>query len=142
MCLQRCCSRHLKLIWGRMMPSCPQKKKLGECIAVGAQVRQFTLEEILYQQTSWEMGAIEGTPARRYSPKVCPLISDFSSESNTPVISEDIPISRVSLRSRNSMARRVSFRPPHEYDVFIIPARRDSEDDDSSDGETGQDMKK
>jgi hypothetical protein len=28
------------------------------------------------------------------------------------------------------MARRVSSRSPHEYDVFIIPARRDSSSDD------------
>jgi hypothetical protein len=66
---------------------------------------------------------------------VCPLNSDFSSESSSPVISESISISRAPLRSRNSTARRVSFRSPHEYDVFIIPATRDSDDYDSSDGE-------
>jgi hypothetical protein len=66
---------------------------------------------------------------------VCPLNSDFSSESSSLVISESISISRAPLRSRNSTARRVSFRSPHEYDVFIIPATRDSDDYDSSDGE-------
>jgi hypothetical protein len=121
-----------------MMPSCLRKKEFGQRTAAGAEVRRFTLEEIMYQQPSWEMGPIEGTPARRYSPKVCPLNSDFSSESNSPVISESISISRASMRSRNSTSRRVSFRSPHEYDVFIIPATRDSDsddDDDSSDGE-------
>ncbi|KAF7108358.1 hypothetical protein CFC21_108848 [Triticum aestivum] len=133
MCLQCCYSRHLKVIWYRMMPSCLQKQELHECSELGTEVRQLTLEELLYPQPSWEMGATEGTPARRYSPKVCPLNSDFSSESNSPIINESISIGGVSVRSQNSAARRVSFRSPHEYDVFTIPAR--DSDDDSSDGE-------
>jgi len=47
-------------------------------------------------------------------------------------------VSRASLRSLHSVSRRVSFRSPDESDVFIIPARSHSDDDDdewSSDGE-------
>jgi hypothetical protein len=45
------------------------------------------------------------------------------------------------VRSQNSSvsSRRVSFRSPDESDVFIIPARSDSADDDvSSDGEASR----
>lgn len=120
MCIKCCSSCHLKLILGRMMPSCLQKKELHICIPVRAEVRHPTLEEFLYPQASWETDAIESTPARRYSPKVCPLNLDFSSESISPIINESISISRTPLRSHDSTSRRVSFRSPHEYDVFII----------------------
>ncbi|GJN03907.1 hypothetical protein PR202_ga21402 [Eleusine coracana subsp. coracana] len=130
-----------------MTPSCLQKQGHGENLgSAGAQTRQLTLEEILYPPRSWEMEATRGTPARRNSPKVCPMnYLDFSSESSeneSPAIDQSVSIiSRAaSVRSQNSsVCRRVSFRSPDESDVFIIPARSDSDDedddDDSSDGE-------
>jgi len=57
-----------------------------------------------------------------------------------PAVHESVSaVSRASLRS---VSRRVSFRSPDESDVFIIPARSDSddEDDESSDGEPNSRM--
>ncbi|GJN15815.1 hypothetical protein PR202_gb02758 [Eleusine coracana subsp. coracana] len=129
-----------------MTPSCLQKQGHGENIGnAGAGTRQLTLEEILYPPRSWEMEATGATQARRNSPKVCPMnYLDFSSESSeneSPAVDQSVSISRAaSVRSQNSsVCRRVSFRSPDESDVFIIPARSDSDeeddDDDSSDGE-------
>ncbi|CAL5005444.1 unnamed protein product [Urochloa decumbens] len=146
MCFFPCCySCHLKVILDRVVPSCLQSQGHGESLAAaGADARQLTLEEILYPPPSWE-----GTPARRSSPKVCPvnLDDDFSDEDRSesgywPAVNESVSVSvvsRASVRSQHSLSRRVSFRSPDESDVFIIPARSDSdyedEDDESSDGE-------
>ena len=48
-------------------------------------------------------------------------------------------IDRMSLRSQNSIVRRVSFRLPDESDVFIIPARKDP-DEYSTDDESTEDV--
>ncbi|CAO2202424.1 unnamed protein product [Urochloa humidicola] len=149
MCFLQCCySCHLKVVLDRVVPSCLQSQGRGESLAAaGAEARQLTLEEILYPPPSWE---VEGTPGRRSSPKVCPvnLDDDFSDEGDrsegrySPAVNETSVsvVSRASMRSLNSVSRRVSFRSPDESDVFIIPARSDSEyedeeDDESSDGE-------
>ncbi|OEL26214.1 hypothetical protein BAE44_0012766 [Dichanthelium oligosanthes] len=133
-----------------MVPSCLQSQGHGESLtAAGAEARHLTLEEILYPPPSWE--AVEGTPARRNSPKVCPvsLHDGFSSDDNSEgggyspagVNESTSVVSRASLRSQHSVSRRVSFRSPDESDVFIIPARRsdsdeeEEDDDESSDGE-------
>ncbi|KAF8654532.1 hypothetical protein HU200_061724 [Digitaria exilis] len=143
--LQCCHSCHLKVILDRVMPSCLQSQGHGENLAAaGAEARQLTLEEILYPPLSWE-----GTPARRSSPKVCPVndLDDFFSDESDGSESGYSPagvhesvsvVSRASMRSQQSVSRRVSFRSPDESDVFIIPARRDpddEDDDESSDGE-------
>ncbi|KAL6661220.1 hypothetical protein ACP70R_000604 [Stipagrostis hirtigluma subsp. patula] len=124
MCLQCCYSCRLKLVWDRMVPSCLQRQQHGESLAAGAEARQLTLEEILYP-----------TPARRSSPKVCPMNLDFSDDDDesggdgeSPAVHESVSVvSRASLRSYSSVSRRVSFRSPDESDVFIIPARSDSD---------------
>ena len=148
MCLLPCCySCHLKVILDRVVPSCLQSQGHGgsqSLAAAGAEARHLTLEEILYPPPSW--GADQGTPARRNSPKVCPvdLDDDFSDDRSagsgySPAVHDESvsAVSRASLRSQHSVSRRVSFRSPGESDVFIIPARSDSddEDDESSDGE-------
>ena len=142
-----------------MVPSCLQQdprqsERLPLAAAAGAEARQVTLEEMLYPPPSWETEAA-ATPSRRSSPKVCPVnLADlFSDEeegahsgsgggySPPDVVNESVSmsiVSRASLRSLHSVSRRVSFRSPDESDVFIIPARSHSSDDDddewSSDG--------
>ena len=148
MCLLPCCySCHLKVILDRVVPSCLQSQGHGgsqSLAAAGAEARHLTLEEILYPPPSW--GADQGTPARRNSPKVCPVdLDDYFSDDRSagsgysPAVHDESvsAVSRASLRSQHSVSRRVSFRSPGESDVFIIPARSDSddEDDESSDGE-------
>ena len=151
MCLLPCCySCHLKVILDRVVPSCLQSQGHGgsqSLAAAGAEARHLTLEEILYPPPSW--GTEPGTPARRSSPKVCPVDlddGDFSDDDrpgsaySPPAVHESVSaVSRASLRS---VSRRVSFRSPDESDVFIIPARSDSadEDDESSDGEPNSRM--
>lgn len=139
MCLECCYSCHLKLFWDRVTPSCLQKQEHGENLGAGALTRQLTLEEILYPPPSWE---IRSTPARRNSPKVCPMNHlDFSSESESrsPAVDQSVSISQAaSVRSQNSsVSRRVSFRSPDESDIFIIPATSDSDDDDDDDSSDG-----
>src|SRR5438105_4325643 len=113
MCLQYSYSGHLKLIWDRMVPSCLQKQGHGASLAAGAGARQLTLQEILYPPPSWEMEGIGATPARRNSPKVCPVNLDSSSEyseggdPDSPAVNESVSISRASLRSQNTVSRRV-----------------------------------
>ncbi|KAF8758103.1 hypothetical protein HU200_010768 [Digitaria exilis] len=130
--LQCCHSCHLKVILDKVVPSCLQSQGHGENLAAaGAEVRQLTLEEILYPPPSWE-----GTPARRSSPKVCPVndLDDFFSDDDDGSESGYSP-ARASMRSQQSVSRRVSFRSPDESDVFIIPARRDSDDEDDDDND-------
>jgi len=144
-----------------MVPSClqlqdpRQSERLPLAAAAGAEARHVTLEEMLYPPPSWETEAA-ATPSRRSSPKVCPvnladLFSDEEDEAHSgsgggysppDVVNESVSmsiVSRASLRSLHSVSRRVSFRSPDESDVFIIPARIHSSDDDddewSSDGE-------
>lgn len=147
MCLLQCCySCHLKVIVDKMVPRCLQSQGRGDGLAArGAETsRQLTLEEIMYPPLSWE---VEGTPARRNSPKVCPVnLDEFSDEDRSEggysaaAVDESVSaVSRASVRTQHGVHRRVSFRSPDESDVFIIPARRDSDDgyddDESSDGE-------
>jgi hypothetical protein len=130
------------VILDRVVPSCLQSQGHGasqSLAAAGAEARHLTLEEILYPPPSWE--ADQGTPARRNSPKVCPVDLDDDDRSGggySPAVHESVSaVSRASLRSQSSVSRRVSFRSPDESDVFIIPARNDpdEEEDESSDGE-------
>jgi hypothetical protein len=158
-----CYSCHLKVIWDRMVPSCLHLQDQGQsgervaltaAAAAGADARQLTLEEMLYPPPSWETAAEAATPSRRSSPKVCPVnLADFFSDEegadsgtgsgggySAPGVNESASVSvvsRASLRGLHSVSRRVSFRSPDESDVFIIPARGHSDDDDewSSDGE-------
>ncbi|KAJ1255043.1 hypothetical protein BS78_07G180400 [Paspalum vaginatum] len=149
MCLLQCCySCHLKAILDRMVPSCLKNQGQGESLvaAAGAEARQLTLEEMLYPPASWEMeaAAAGATPSRRNSPKVCPVnLHEFDDDDDAtesvvylPAANESVSVSvvsRASARSQLGGSRRVSFRSPDESDVFIIPARSDS-DDESSDG--------
>ncbi|TVU05267.1 hypothetical protein EJB05_48425, partial [Eragrostis curvula] len=141
---QCCYSCPLKLIWDIMAPSCLQKQGHGENLGAGARTRQLTLEEILYPQPSWEIEAVGSTPARRNSPKVCPMNLNFSDddddEGHSPAADQSVSISRASMRSQSSLSRRVSFRSPDESDIFIIPARSsDSDDDDDDDDDVSSD---
>jgi len=103
-----------------------------------AEAKKDTLEDILYSPQSIEAEAIGAPSPRRHSPKVCPLNMDCSYENHSPAIGESFSIDRMSLRSQNSIARRVSFRLPDESDIFIIPARKDP-DEHSTDDESTED---
>ncbi|WVZ92299.1 hypothetical protein U9M48_038376 [Paspalum notatum var. saurae] len=132
-----------------MVPSCLQNQGQGESLvaAAGAEARQLTLEEMLYPPPSWETeaAAAGATPSRRNSPKVCPVnLHEFSDDDvaaesfslYSPGANESVSVSvvsRASARSQPGGSRRVSFRSPDESDVFIIPARSDSDNDESSD---------
>lgn len=128
---QSCGSCHVIALLARMKPRCLEGKQ-GRCeanTATGkAEVRQDTLEDILYSQRSMEAEAVGAPSPRRHSPKVCPLNLDCSYENNSPNVRDSFSIDRMSLRSQNSMARRVSFRLPDESDIFIIPARKDPDE--------------
>ncbi|KAK3133651.1 hypothetical protein QOZ80_6AG0539310 [Eleusine coracana subsp. coracana] len=148
---QSCGSCNVIAILGRMKPRCLEGKQ-HRCetsvVRRKAEVRQDTLEDILYSPQSMEAEAIGAPSPRRHSPKVCPLNLDCSYENNSPIVRDSFSIDRVSLRSQNSIGRRVSFRLPDESDIFIIPARKDpdeySTDDESEEdaSEEGIDAKK
>uniref|UniRef100_K3ZXE6 Uncharacterized protein n=3 Tax=Setaria TaxID=4554 RepID=K3ZXE6_SETIT len=136
---QSCGSCHVKAILGRMKPRCLEGKP-QHCetrAARGkAEARKDTLEDILYSPQSIEAEAVGAPSPRRHSPKVCPLNMDCSYENNSPNVRESFSIDRMSLRSQNSIARRVSFRLPDESDIFIIPARKDPDEYSTDDEST------
>jgi hypothetical protein len=138
---QSCGSCYVTAILGRMKPRCleekPQHCETGAARG-RAQARQDTLEDILYSPQSIEAEAVGAPSPRRHSPKVCPLDID-SYVNNSPNVRESFSIDRMSLRSQNSIARRVSFRLPDESDIFIIPARKDP-DEYSTDDESTEDV--
>ncbi|KQJ90712.1 hypothetical protein BRADI_4g33430v3 [Brachypodium distachyon] len=130
-----CC--YVKAVFSRMKPRCLEgKKRSNETNTVKAQVRQDTLQDILYSQQSFEAEETGVPSPRRPSPKVRPLNLDYSYENNSPNVQDSLSTDRISLRSQNSITRRVSFRFPDESDIFIIPARKDpdaySTDDESA----------
>ena len=131
----------VKSILDRMKPRCfegkPRRCETSTARS-RAEARQDTLEDILYSQQSIEAEAVGAPSPRRHSPKVCPLNMDCSYENNSPNVRESFSIDRMSLRSQNSTARRVSFRLPDESDIFIIPARKDP-DEFSTDDESTED---
>ena len=138
---QSCGSCYVKAILGRMKPRCLEGKPqhCETSTARGrAEAKKDTLEDILYSPQSIEAEAIGAPSPRRHSPKVCPLDMDCSYENHSPAIGESFSIDRMSLRSQNSIARRVSFRLPDESDIFIIPARKDP-DEHSTDDESTED---
>lgn len=141
---QSCGSCYVRSIVDRMKPRCLEgKRRRRETNTVRtrsrAEARQGTLEDILYSPQSID-GDAPGAPSpRRHSPKVCPLNMDCAYENNSPNVRESFSIDRMSLRSQNSIVRRVSFRLPDESDVFIIPARKDP-DEYSTDDESTEDV--
>ncbi|CAN6204822.1 unnamed protein product [Urochloa humidicola] len=138
---QSCGSCYVKAILGRMKPRClegkPQHCENSTARGRG-EARQDTLEDILYSPRSIEAETVGAPSPRRHSPKVCPLNMDCSYENNSPNARESFSVDRMSLRSQNSIARRVSFRLPDESDIFIIPARKDP-DEYSTDDESAED---
>ncbi|CAN6167409.1 unnamed protein product [Urochloa humidicola] len=138
---QSCGSCYVKAILGRMKPRCLEGKpqRCETSTARGrVQARQETLEDILFSPQSIEAEAVGAPSPRRHSPKVCPLNMDCSYQNNSPNVRESFSIDRMSLRSQNSISRRVSFRLPDESDIFIIPARKDP-DEYSTDDESAED---
>ncbi|PVH64592.1 hypothetical protein PAHAL_2G309600 [Panicum hallii] len=136
---QSCGSCYVKAILGRMKPRCLEGKPhhCETSTARGrAEGRKDTLQDILYSPQSIEAEGIGAPSPRRHSPKVCPLNMDCSYENNSPAVGESFSIDRMSLRSQNSIARRVSFRLPDESDIFIIPARKDPEEYSTDDEST------
>uniref|UniRef100_A0ACD5YE18 Uncharacterized protein n=1 Tax=Avena sativa TaxID=4498 RepID=A0ACD5YE18_AVESA len=129
-------SCHVKAIFGRMKIRCLEGKRPGyETKTVKAEeVRQDTLQDILSSPQSFEADETGAPSSRRQSPKVRPLNLDCSYENNSPDVS--FSIDRMSMRSQNSIARRVSFRSPDERDIFIIPARKDPDGYSSTDDES------
>ncbi|BAT08665.1 Os09g0482700 [Oryza sativa Japonica Group] len=139
---QSCC--HVKALFNRMKPRCLQEEQQhNKTRTVKAEIRQNTLQDILYSPQSFQGEAIGAPSPRRHSPKVCPINPDCSYENNSPNIRDSFSIDRISIRSQNSM-RRVSFRLPDESDIFIIPAREDPEscstDDESVEHVSEQDI--
>lgn len=130
---QSCGSCYVRSIVDRMKPRClegkPRRRETNTVRTRSrAEARQGTLEDILYSPQSID-GDAPGAPSpRRHSPKVCPLNMDCAYENNSPNVRESFSIDRMSLRSQNSIVRRVSFRLPDESDVFIIPARKDPDE--------------
>ncbi|CAL5082037.1 unnamed protein product [Urochloa decumbens] len=137
---QSCGSCYVKAILGRMKPRCLEGKPQRCETSTARGRRQETLEDILFSLQSIEAEAVGAPSPRRHSPKVCPLNMDCSYENNSPNVRESFSIDRMSLRSQNSIARRVSFRLPDESDIFIIPARKDP-DEYSTDDESAEDEK-
>ncbi|CAL5073698.1 unnamed protein product [Urochloa decumbens] len=137
---QSCGSCYVKAILGRMKPRCLEGKPQRCETSTARGRRQETLEDILFSPQSIEAEAVGAPSPRRHSPKVCPLNMDCSYENNSPNVRESFSIDRMSLRSQNSIARRVSFRLPDESDIFIIPARKDP-DEYSTDNESAEDEK-
>jgi len=139
---QSCGSCYVKSILDRMKPRClegrPRRCETSTAKS-RAEARQDTLEDILYSPQSIEGDALGAPSPRRHSPKVCPLNMDCSYENNSPNVRESFSIDRMSMRSQNSVVRRVSFRLPDESDVFIIPARKDP-DEYSTDDESTEDV--
>ncbi|CAD6218757.1 unnamed protein product [Miscanthus lutarioriparius] len=141
---QSCGSCYVKSILDRMKPRClegkTQRCETSTSTARSrAGTRQDTLEDIMYSPQSIEGDALGVPSPRRHSPKVCPLNMDCSYENNSPNVRESFSIDRMSMRSQNSVVRRVSFRSPDESDVFIIPARNDP-DEYSTDDESTEDV--
>ncbi|CAL5063782.1 unnamed protein product [Urochloa decumbens] len=135
---QSCGSCYVKAILARMKPRCLEGEPQRCETSTARGRKQETLEDILFSPQSIEAEAVGAPSPRRHSPKVCPLNMDCSYENNSPNVRESFSIDRMSLRSQNSIARRVSFRLPDESDIFIIPARKDP-DEYSTDDESAED---
>ncbi|KAJ1290148.1 hypothetical protein BS78_02G221000 [Paspalum vaginatum] len=142
MASRSCGSCYVKAILGKMKPTCLEGKpqRFETSAARGkAEARQDTLEDILYSPLSIEGKSVGAPSPRRHSPKVCPLNMDCSYENSSSNVRESFSIDRMSVRSQNSISRRVSFRLPDESDIFIIPARKDP-DEYSTDDESTEDV--
>ncbi|CAM0951950.1 unnamed protein product [Alopecurus aequalis] len=135
---QSCSSCYVKAIFSRMKIRCLERKRpRDETNTVKAEVRQDTpsLRDILHSPQSFEAQETGAPPSRRQSPRVRPLDLDCSYEDSRD-FQGSFSIDRMSMRSQNGKARRVSFRSPDEADIFIIPARKDPDGYSSTDDES------
>ena len=134
---QSCSSScYVRAIFRRLKTRCIEgKQPRHETNTVKAEVRRATLRDILHSPQSFEADETGAPSSRRQSPRVRPLDLDCSYE-NSRDFQDSFSVDRMSMRSQNGKARRVSFRSPDESDIFIIPPRKGPDGYSSTDDES------